>query len=517
MSKGLIVIAFVAMAAIFERGFVSPFGLSTIGDHRVGSRMGWIRELNFQMVSSQAESKGKVFVSGFLDSKERTDQLVFDVLKAQGRWDTIVAFAQDAAFAKKRLVSRQSRYSGLSDLLEFEEGDVYNRETMLKKLKGCDSWLCFNCNPAKIKQQAEVAKEVGVKKLVIASVMPAEQAECLPFFDTVYSGGNTIDVTLMRMGEIVEGEEYGNIMIGPMEATCAIEKASRSEAVRAAAECLVIDGSSNIGFSFGGGDEISDEWLKLQRTRGVSRRDELNLLLKGGMVEYRVHRKVEEEYKRIEASKSEEEKKADLQAIRDLEDKIEDENKENAHKPFLDKREANAQVECDKILKNEFEGLKWRLLMNVTFEEFLEWPGMRERALACAHKRIDINSGFRDYDANDPLHKFITHEEDDDVDPFMSLAEQEREREDVDCVARTRFALNLNDEERKTLEGAKKEAEAHWEERMELVGQMAAYAERRKEIMAPVVHQVFEDGQLTLEELMKGQEKEQKLSNVEAA
>ncbi len=34
----------------------------------------------------------------------------------------------------------------------------------------------------------KVAKEVGVKKLVIASVMSAEQAECLPLFDTVYSG-----------------------------------------------------------------------------------------------------------------------------------------------------------------------------------------------------------------------------------------------------------------------------------------------------------------------------------------
>ncbi len=32
---------------------------------------------------------------------------------------------------------------------------------------------------------------------------------------------------------------------------------------------------------------------------------------------------------------------------------------------------------------------------------------------------------------------------------------QEREREDVDCVAQTHFALSLNDEERKTLEGAK--------------------------------------------------------------
>ncbi len=39
--------------------------------------------------------------------------------------------------------------------------------------------------------------------------------------------------------------------VGPMEETCAVEKAARSEAVRAAAECLVIDGSSNIGFSFG--------------------------------------------------------------------------------------------------------------------------------------------------------------------------------------------------------------------------------------------------------------------------
>ncbi len=39
--------------------------------------------------------------------------------------------------------------------------------------------------------------------------------------------------------------------VGPMEETCTIDKTSRSEAVRAAAECLIIDGSSNIGFSFG--------------------------------------------------------------------------------------------------------------------------------------------------------------------------------------------------------------------------------------------------------------------------
>ncbi len=34
----------------------------------------------------------------------------------------------------------------------------------------------------------KVAKEAGVKKMVIACIMSAEQAECLPLFDTVYSG-----------------------------------------------------------------------------------------------------------------------------------------------------------------------------------------------------------------------------------------------------------------------------------------------------------------------------------------
>ncbi len=100
---------------------------------------------------------------------------------------------------------------------------------------------------------------------------------------------------------------------------------------------------------------------------------------------------------------------------------------------------------------------------------------------------------------------------------------QEREREDIDRVARTRFALSLNDEERNTIEGAEvmicspsppfsmflclkfyfcslnwetalylqKESAAYWEKRMELVGQMSTFAKRRKELMAPAVHQVF--------------------------
>lgn len=116
---------------------------------------------------------GKVLVTGFLNSKERTDQFVFDILQAQGKWEKIVAFSDSVSFAKKRLVSRKSRYSGLLDVLEFEEGDKYDAATMEEKLKGISAWLCFDCEGDKIKDSVEFAKKAGVKSMVISSTVSA--------------------------------------------------------------------------------------------------------------------------------------------------------------------------------------------------------------------------------------------------------------------------------------------------------------------------------------------------------
>lgn len=116
---------------------------------------------------------GKVFVSGFLNSKERADQYVFDILQAQGKWGKIVAFSDSTSFAKKRLVSRKSRYSGLLDVLEFEEGDKYDPETMEEKLRGISAWLCFDCAADKIKDSIGFAKKAGVKTMVISSTLSA--------------------------------------------------------------------------------------------------------------------------------------------------------------------------------------------------------------------------------------------------------------------------------------------------------------------------------------------------------
>lgn len=114
---------------------------------------------------------GKVMVTGFLNSKERTDQFVFDILHAQGKWEKIVAFSDSISFARKRLISRKSRYTGLLDVLEFDEGDVYDGASMEEKLQGCSAWLCFNCLGDKVKDSVEIAKKAGVKSMVISSTM----------------------------------------------------------------------------------------------------------------------------------------------------------------------------------------------------------------------------------------------------------------------------------------------------------------------------------------------------------
>ena len=63
---------------------------------------------------------GTALVSGFLEAKERTDQFVFDLLHKHGAFTKIIAYNSDTSFAKKRLISRSARYSGLGNVLPLE-------------------------------------------------------------------------------------------------------------------------------------------------------------------------------------------------------------------------------------------------------------------------------------------------------------------------------------------------------------------------------------------------------------
>lgn len=159
---------------------------------------------------------GKVLVSGFLNSKERTDQFVFDILQAQGKWEKIVAFSEDMVFAKKRLVSRKSRYSGLLDVLEFVEGDKYDAATMDEKLQDVSAWLCFDCEADKIKDSVGFAKKAGVKNMVISSTVSAADAESAGVEDTLKVRESGLDAVCCFPALFVVGLLASELLVLPL-------------------------------------------------------------------------------------------------------------------------------------------------------------------------------------------------------------------------------------------------------------------------------------------------------------
>lgn len=229
-------------------------------------------------------AEGKVLVSGFLDSKERTDQFVFDVLHSQGAWSKIVAFSHQTSFAKKRLISRTARYTGLLDVLEFDEGDRYDSALMQEKLQGCDAWLCFDCAADKIKEQVETAKAAGIKTLVLTSSLSAADAKAADLEQTFKAAG--VKFTFIRTGTIKEGKEGGIVTVKDFSEDLPTEEVLREDIVRAAAEVFRIDDAANKAFSFGKGDAASAEYLKSLREEGVDRVTELSNLINGTYTKY---------------------------------------------------------------------------------------------------------------------------------------------------------------------------------------------------------------------------------------
>ena len=121
-----------------------------------------LQEMDVPPPSSRRTDLGStVLVSGFVDPASPTlgkdsDQAIFDLLNVDTHpdepdrfglnFDRIVAFVPDAAFAKKRLVSRSARYSGLLNKLAFEQPAITTGSSIVsmptaQQLEGVTSWV----------------------------------------------------------------------------------------------------------------------------------------------------------------------------------------------------------------------------------------------------------------------------------------------------------------------------------------------------------------------------------------
>ncbi len=97
-------------------------------------------------VAARDNLDGTVLVSGWVNNKERTDQTIFNFLNDEEsafNFEKIIAFVDDAKFAKKRLISRSARYTGLLDKLDFVQAESAGSLPTSKQLdeSNVKSWV----------------------------------------------------------------------------------------------------------------------------------------------------------------------------------------------------------------------------------------------------------------------------------------------------------------------------------------------------------------------------------------
>jgi hypothetical protein len=242
---------------------------------------------------------GTCLVSGLVRTPERTDQFLFDLLNHEDsafEFSKIVAFVNDPAFAKKRLLSRSARYAGLLDKLEFVQASAPGALPAPDQLDGVKSWVAYLDDPATLLSSVgQVARlAAGCPSLRNVAVLMAnanelDAAECRAALDELRGSGKTY--TLVAVGKLDDGtpegrEAYQHREFGTPEGRLpAKARFSRDESYRMVTELLQLECGANRALCFA---EVYNEnatevrLVKGLREAGYARPQEIDHMVRLG-------------------------------------------------------------------------------------------------------------------------------------------------------------------------------------------------------------------------------------------
>lgn len=249
--------------------------------------------------------KGSVMVSGLVNTKERSDQFIFDLLNHEEsafEFDKIVAFVNDAKFSKKRLLSRSARYTGLLDKLDFKEASSKGGLPTIDQLEGINSWL------ATVESKNDLIDQV---KTIASLAKDAPSLDNISVMVTNAAGDVTSAVDRAAAVEALKdtGKEYTLLVIGNLEDhddgkipykmtdfTSGNDVSlpedsvfSRDEAMRMFTETLQLEAGSGKVLTF---SEVYDnntteaKLIKGLREAGYARPQEIDHMLRNGTANY---------------------------------------------------------------------------------------------------------------------------------------------------------------------------------------------------------------------------------------
>jgi len=252
-------------------------------------------------VASRNNLDGKILVSGWVNEKERTDQTIFDLLNDEESafdFSTIVAFVDDAKFAKKRLISRSARYSGLLDKLEFEQAESAGALPTVAQLEGAKSWVVdAKGDIGKVMEIVSRAQEVSSLEnvnILLANAQDIFVAEAKKAVAALEGMDDSKVYSLVVVGAITEdpagGSPYQMKEFGTEEGLLLANATySRDESLRMLTDCFALESGAKKSFVFSEVHDVNQTETKLirgLREGGYSRPQELDHMITKGPVEY---------------------------------------------------------------------------------------------------------------------------------------------------------------------------------------------------------------------------------------
>lgn len=251
-----------------------------------------------QPVEARDNIDGTALVSGLVKSKERTDQFIFDLLNHEESafaFTKIVAFVDDIKFARKRLLSRSARYTGLLDKLDFAEASSPGGLPSPTDLEGVKSWIAYlegGDLPAQIKEVAAVAKSSSTLQNVAILLSNAIDVDVAASASAVAALNETgKEFTVVAVGKLEDHAEgkipYKFAEFGTDDGVLPSDAIfSRDEAVRMITECLQLNAGMNKAFSFSEVYNVNATEAKLikgLREAGYARPQEIDHMLRDGV------------------------------------------------------------------------------------------------------------------------------------------------------------------------------------------------------------------------------------------
>lgn len=202
---------------------------------------------------------------------------VFQTLFDFGDYDRITALSSSVVDAKKMLLSRQARYSGLVDILQFSEAPL------AEGMADANVWVAVNAKPSEIDAQVEAAKAAGVKRafVMLSSAGPEDADLNIPALESTLAGSG-MEYTIMRTGTLSNDGSGSGLKLDQADLPVC-EDVNKDDIYRFVTESLTLPSANGRSFSIC--PSADDTQLKAMRMAGCTRREEVEALLKGQILE----------------------------------------------------------------------------------------------------------------------------------------------------------------------------------------------------------------------------------------